>query len=635
MSRLRIFLAAILSVAPAACGGGDLVLPNEGQASKLTPVSGDRQTGTILAPAAESLVVQVVDRFGNPVAGVSVSWSADGGGDVSPASTVTGADGYAATQRILGSQVGSYGTTAVAAPLPDDAASFTTTAVAASLAFETEPGATASSGQPIDPQPVLQLEDPSGAPLARAGVSVTVQIASGDGTLEGNTRVESDGDGRVAFTDLAIVGAPGARTLIFAAEGYASAISTPVSLGVGAPALVAASAGDGQSATVGTAVTIPPAVVVRDAGGTPVAGVPVTFAVASGGGSVVDASTTTGADGVAAVGRWTLGDAAGANSLTATVGAENVSGNPVTFTATGTPGGASAARSTMGVSPGTIPASSGTSISVVTVVVRDAEGNPIAGQTVSLNATGAGVSLAQPNATDATGSTTAQFSSTASGDHVITAVASGVTLGTKTVTVTTGPPLPERSTADVPSGAAGIETVVTVRLQDGFGNPVTGAGAQVSMAVGGPNSGARVTIDEAGNGAYVARYTPTRVGSDLLDLRVAGQPIPGSPFTSSVVAGPADPEHTTADVPDNGSFGVAIDFVVEAADALGNPLGRGGDVVVVTPEGSSPITATDQGDGTYRATWLPFTLGTVDVTITINGTPIHNNPFPIRIRFLR
>jgi adhesin/invasin len=398
---------------------------------------------------------------------------------------------------------------------------------------------------------------------------------------------------------------------------------------------VAAAAGDGQSATVGTAVSTPPAVVVRDAGGTPVAGVPVTFAVASGGGSVNDAVATTGADGVATVGRWTLGDAAGANSLTATVGAEGVSGNPVTFTATGTPGSASAAKSTIGVSPGTIPASSGASISVVTVVVRDAGGNPIAGQNVSLNATGTGVSLTQPNPTDAAGGTTAQFSATASGDHVITAVASGVTLGTRTITVTAGPPAPERSTADVPSGAAGVETVVTVRLQDSFGNPVTGARAQVSMAVGGANSGARVTVDEAGNGAYLARYTPTSVGSDQLDLRVAGQPIPGSPFTSSVVAGPADPTHTTADVPDNGSFGVAIDFVVQAADALGNPLGRGGDVVVVTPAGSNPITATDQGDGTYRATWLPFTLGTVDVAITINGNPIHHSPFRIRIRFLR
>src|SRR5690349_10236080 len=635
MSRLRILIAATLSIAPAACGGGDLVLPNEGQASKLTQVSGDGQIGTILAPAAESLVVQVVDRFGNPVSGVPVSWSASGGGDVSPASVVTGADGYAATQRTLGSQVGSYGTTAVATPLPDDAVSFTTTAAAASLAFETQPGATASSGLPIDPQPVLRLQDQSGAPLPRAGVAVTVQIASGDGTLRGTTRRESDGDGRVTFTDLAIVGGPGARTLIFAAEGYASALSTPVSLGVGAPASVAASAGDGQSATVGTTVATPPAVVVRDAGGTPVAGVAVTFAIGAGGGAVTGASATTGADGVAAVGGWTLGDVAGANTLTATVSAENVSGNPVTFTATGTPGPASAARSTVGVSPATIPASSGASISVISIVVRDDAGNPIISQAVALSATGAGVSLTQPAATDANGSTTAQFSATASGDHVITAVASGVTLGTKTITVTAGAPVPERSTADVPAGAAGVETAVTVRLQDGFGNPVTGASAQVSMVVGGANAGAQVRVDEAGNGAYLAKYTPTRVGSDQLDLRVAGQPIPGSPFSSSVVAGPADPEHTTAEVPEEGNFGAPVEFLIQAADAFGNPLGRGGDVVMVDPEGSAPIAATDQGDGTYRATWVPFTLGTVDVTITINGNGIHKSPFPVRIRFFR
>src|ERR1041384_6752096 len=141
MTRLGILLAITLSLATAACGSGDLMLPNEGQAAKLTRESGDQQTGTILAPAADSLVVRVVDRFGNPVSNVPVSWSAQGGGDVSPASVLTGADGRAATQRILGSQVGSYGTTAVATPLPDDAVSFTTTAGAASLAFQTQPGA--------------------------------------------------------------------------------------------------------------------------------------------------------------------------------------------------------------------------------------------------------------------------------------------------------------------------------------------------------------------------------------------------------------------------------------------------------------------------------------------------------------
>jgi adhesin/invasin len=628
-------MVVIVSLSIAGCGGGDLVLPNEGQAAKVAAVSGDHQTGTILEPAAESLVVRVVDRFGSPVAGVTVSWTTDGGGTSSPASVVTGADGRAATQRVLGAQVGAYGTSAVAVPLPESVVTFTTTAVAAKLVFQTQPASTASSGAAIDPQPVLQLQDPSGAPLARAGVPVTAQIATGDGTLSGTTSRESDASGLVTFTDLAIVGAPGARTLIFAADGYASAISMPVSLGVGAPASVAASGGDGQSATVGTAVAMAPAVVVRDAGGTPVAGAPVTFAVAAGGGALTGAAATTGADGIATVGSWTLGGSAGPNTLKATVGAEGVSGNPVTFTATATPGAASAARSSFAVAPATIPASSGSSVSVVTIVVRDGAGNPIAGQAVTLSATGAGVSLTDPDPTDVSGRTTARFSATASGDHTITAVTTGVTLGSKTITVTAGPVVPSRTTADVPSGVAGSETVVTVRLQDGFGNPVSGAGAQIAMGVGGSNSGAKVKVEDAGGGDYLLKYTPVRSGSDQLDLRVAGQPIPGSPFTSMVAAGPADPSHTTADVPKDATFGVPLVILIEVADAQGNPLGRGGDVVIVTPAASASITAQDNGDGTYRASWTPLTLDRTSLDITLNGVGIHGNPFSVRVRFRR
>jgi adhesin/invasin len=513
---------------------------------------------------------------------------------------------------------------------------FTTTAVAAKLVFQTQPGSTASSGAAIDPQPVLQLQDPSGTPLARGGVAVTVQIASGDGTLHGTTSQQSDATGLVTFTDLSIVGAPGARTLIFAADGYASAISTPVSLGVGAPASVAASAGDGQSATVGTAVAVAPAVVVRDAGGTPVAGASVSFAVTGGGGALTGAAATTGADGIATVGSWTLGGSAETNTLKATVGAEGVSGNPVTFTATAMPGAASAARSSFTVAPATIPASSGASASVVTIVVRDGAGNPIPGQTVTLSSTGAGVSLTEPDPTDASGTTTARFSATASGDHTVTAVTTGVTLGSKTITVTPGSVVPSRATADVPSGVAGSETIVTVRLQDGFGNPVAGAGAQIAMEVGGSNSGAKVKIEDAGGGDYRLTYTPLRSGSDQIDLRVAGQPIPGSPFTSTVAAGPADPSRTTADVPRDATFGVPVEILIQVADAEGNPLGRGGDVVVVTPPSpSAPITAEDNGDGTYRASWTPLTLDKTSLDITLNGVRIHDSPFSVRVRFRR
>lgn len=92
-------------------------------------------------------------------------------------------------------------------------------------------------------------------------------------------------------------------------------------------------AGNQQTALVGAAVAVAPAVRVVNSAGAGVAGVSVTFAVGTGGGTVTSASQTTAADGVATVGSWVLGSA-GTNTLLATV-AEATAGSPVTFTATG------------------------------------------------------------------------------------------------------------------------------------------------------------------------------------------------------------------------------------------------------------------------------------------------------------
>jgi hypothetical protein len=104
-----------------------------------------------------------------------------------------------------------------------------------------------------------------------------------------------------------------------------------VALGVGAPASIEAVAGDDQSATVATAVPTRPAVVVRDADGNPLAGIPVTFKVTGGGGTAADRNPLTGSDGVATVGGWTLGQKAGGNTLEATLSGLDVSGSPVVF----------------------------------------------------------------------------------------------------------------------------------------------------------------------------------------------------------------------------------------------------------------------------------------------------------------
>jgi hypothetical protein len=108
---------------------------------------------------------------------------------------------------------------------------------------------------------------------------------------------------------------------------------------------------------------------------------PVTFAVASGGGTIVDANTVTDANGYAAVRQWTLGLTAGTNSLTATAG--TLSGSPVTFTATGVFNPPSSAAIFAGNNQ-TVP--SGTAVPVnPAVIVRDAAGNPVAGVKVTFS----------------------------------------------------------------------------------------------------------------------------------------------------------------------------------------------------------------------------------------------------------
>ncbi len=636
----RRLVASALSLALGACGGGDLVLPNEGQPAAVERVSGDAQTGTILEPLADSLVVKVTDRFGNPVPGIEISWIAGGGGEVHPATAVTGVNGMAATQRVLGSQPGSYATTAVASALPEDAVSFTTTAVAAKLTLTTQPPSTASSGVLLDPQPVLQLQDPSGTPLAREGVTVSVQIASGPGSLTGTTNRATDAGGSVAFTDLAIIGAPGARTLIFAASGYAPATSTPVSIGVGAPASVAAAAGTGQTAPAGTAVPVPPAVIVRDAGGTPVAGVGVTFAVTSGGGSVTGETATTGTDGIATVGSWTLGSSAGPNALQATVGADGVSGNPVTFTATAEAGPASAEKSSVSAAPGTIAASQGATKATITIVVRDSRNNPLPGQSVSLTATGAGVTLTQPGPTNAAGTTTGTLSATVAGPHEITAMTSGVTLGSATVTVTPGAPSAARTTVTVPNGTVGTPTEVLIALRDEFGNALPDEAGLIVVSVSGANSVGRAGVNDLGGGSYRAVYTPTTAGVDQVGVTVAGQPVVGSPFRSTVAAGAADPAHTTADVPKEvGLFDPTenpVHITVTTADSRGNPVGHGGSQVTITVRLDKDVVAvpavTDVGDGTYTATWTAQSASNkYHVSITLNGSEIKDSPFTVKV----
>ncbi len=122
-----------------------------------------------------------------------------------------------------------------------------------------------------------------------------------------------------------------ARPILIVAAALLTACSD--STGSSAPTAVGVVSGSGQAAAVVQLAPAPLVVRVTDAGGDPVSGVTVHWAVASGGGSLTAASTATGADGLAQV-QWMLGPRAEAQTVTATV--EGLA--PAVFTVTPAPG---------------------------------------------------------------------------------------------------------------------------------------------------------------------------------------------------------------------------------------------------------------------------------------------------------
>ncbi|MCG5052887.1 MAG: PQQ-dependent sugar dehydrogenase [Myxococcales bacterium] len=151
--------------------------------------------------------------------------------------------------------------------------------------------------------------------------------------------------------------------------------------------------GDGQSATVDTAVAVRPRIVVRNTAGQPVAGIAFTWAVTEGMGQITNADSVTGSDGTAAVGSWTLGPSPGTNRLEARFQGLP----PVVFTATGV----ADSRGSLVVHEG-----NDQTVSVATAVpVRPAvrlqggNGAPRVGTSVTFRVTSGGGTVSGPSAT--------------------------------------------------------------------------------------------------------------------------------------------------------------------------------------------------------------------------------------------
>ena len=206
--------------------------------------------------------------------------------------------------------------------------------VPAGLEMFVQPGASAAARATLTPAPVVQIIDSKGDPVDTAGISITAALATGStGTLTGTHTVATDVSGRATFPGLAIAGTIGAKALRFTANNLVAVSSANLTLIAGPVTSLIANSTTSQSGLLNSAVSTKPAVKATDADGNAKSGVSVTFAVTAGGGSGTGLTQTTNSSGVATVGSWTLGPAAGVNTMTAT--STGLGGSPVTFNATG------------------------------------------------------------------------------------------------------------------------------------------------------------------------------------------------------------------------------------------------------------------------------------------------------------
>lgn len=638
----RSWIVGVAGLVTAACAGDDLLLPGEGEPAGIAIVAGDGQQGRVGQRLADPIEVRVTDAQDRPVAGARVSFvGVDGAApSLTPESAVTGDDGRAASEVTLPTDAGDV---TVEARVTAGGSAGT---LSARFTLRAMPGAAARLEQVSGDAQTGTVNTDLAAPLVVrvsdefgngvSGIDVAWTAQGGGAVSAASTTTGDDGTGSVTRSLGGRPGSYGTAAAVEGLEGSPVMFTATASTGP-SPRLVLATP---PSATARNGVPLErqPVIQLEDAQGESItqSGVVVTVQIASGGGALAGTtSRPTDASGRAAFTDLVLTGAAGSRRLIfAADGYAATTSPPIELTA-GLP---DPDESSVTVDPGTIGASTGGNAATVIVVLRDRLGNPIPGASVSLSASGEGNTLIQPAAaTDADGRTSGTFASTRSGTHTITVQTESVTLTDRPeVIVEPGPPNADASAVTVPAGVAGTPTGIAVTLRDEFDNAVSGEPSAIAVAIGGTNAGATVSAPSGGaDGRYTVTYTPVVTGTDQVTVRVAGELVPGSPFPSTVEAGPPVAQTTTAEVPPRSCVRATVPIRVITRDAEENEVRSGGAPVTVAIRAGSgqetPLPVTDHGDGTYSAS---FTAGfsDVDVHVRLDGTPVKDSPYRVDVQ---
>lgn len=598
-----------------------------GPAVRIVAVAGDGQAAVVGTPVATAPAVLVTDAGGNPVKNVNVTFAIQsGGGSVTGWNAQTNAAGIASVNKwTLGTTAGANTLTATSAGLTGSPVTFTATGtpdVASKMVLNDGNGQTVHVGTAVTVPPSVLVTD--AYDNAVSGVSVAFTATGGGGSTTGSpATTNASGIARLGSWILGTTA--GANTLRATSGSLPPVVFTATGL-TGSPTTITMTSGNGQSATVATAVAAAPTVRVTDTYGNPVSGVAVAFAVASGGGSVTGPSVTTNASGSAAVASWTLGTTAGANTLTAT--SLGLSGSPITFTATGTAGNAT--RYVVSSSNTSPPISSSVTI---TAQLADQYNNPVATANIAVafsktpSTSGSLSSTTGTTSVAGVATVTLTTGTTVGTVYRVTAASPGRTGTSPDITSIAGTPARMSLSAGNNQSATvntAVATAPSVLVTDAYNNPVSGVSVTFAVASGGGSvTGASATTNASGI-ATLGRWTlGTTAGANTLTATSAG--LSGSPvvFAATGVAGPATRYVVTASNY-NPVAGTAVTITAQLADQYGNPVATSGIRVRFSKSGTGGFfTATrvrTNAGGTATTTFYTSSTRGRVYTITARST---------------
>ena len=612
-------------------------------ADALALVSGNGQSAAAGTPVGLAPTVRVTDQFGNGVAGVQVTFVLTGGGGVIADSVkISDAQGLATLGGwTLGASVGSNTIEARSSGLGGSPVVFTATGIsgaAQNLVVVSGNAQSDSIGATLAAY-VVRVTDINGNGVQ--GVPVAFVVTGGGGSITASDTSDVDGFAGALRVLGTVAGPHTADAAVGGLNG--SPVQFTATATTGQAAAIFVQAGNSQTATVGTAVGTDPAVRVEDRAGNLKAGVQVTFVPTGGGGngSVTGGTPLTDVNGVATVTAWTLGTTAGTsnNTLTATATGSGITNNPLAFTASGSPAAASLANSLVDATE-PITASSGTSVSTVTVTVRDQFGNGRSGDSVTIAVTSVtGNTLTQPAArTNASGVTTGSWTSTNAAVKTVSATIVGVGTITATDDVTVDPAAASAVTTTISvddsdiqasntGSSADFRTVTTVTVADAFGNLRPGdivtftpsdANDFWRLSTASATSTNVDTTDALGVASRV--FFSTFAQAKTLTASIGG----AFNETSGISVRAAAPSSVVATGGDSQTARVttavgSVSFTV--TDAFSNPVGSQSVSFSASGGGSAPASTTTNASGVATGTgWTMGSTGTENSDGTFANT---------------